>query len=89
MEIATERHRAARAEFLIRVLETMPIEPYDGATAEAHARLLAYVHHIGTKRGAHELIVAATAIATKRLLLTTDRSARVHDLPGVECLVVT
>lgn len=88
VELATEQHRAARAEFLTRVLETMPVEPYDLATAEVHARLLAHVHRAGTKRGAHDLIVAATAIATKRLLVTTDRSARFHELPGVECRVV-
>jgi tRNA(fMet)-specific endonuclease VapC len=89
IELATERHRAARAEFLVKVLETLPVEPYDLATAEAHGRLLAHVHRGGTKRGAHDLIIAATAVATKRTVLTTDRSASFHDLPGVECIVVT
>ena len=89
IELATERHRAARAEFLVKVLETLPVEPYDLATAEAHGRLLAHVHRGGTKRRAHDLVIAATAIATKRTILTTDRSARFHDLPGLDCLVVT
>lgn len=89
IELATARHRAARAEFLVKVLETMPVEPYDLATAEVHGRLLAHVHRSGTKRGAHDLMIAATAVATKRIVLTTDRSANFHDLPGVECIVVT
>ena len=88
IELATERHRAARAEFLVKVLETLPVEPYDLATAEVHGRLLAHVHRGGTKRGAHDLIIAATAVATRRTVLTTDRSGNFHDLPGVDCIVV-
>lgn len=89
IELATESHRAARAEFLVKVLETLPVEPYDLATAEAHGRLLAHVHRTGTRRGAHDLVIAATAVATKRTVLTTDRGANFNDLPGVDCIVVT
>lgn len=89
IELATESHRAARAEFLVKVLETLPVEPYDLATAEAHGRLLAHVHRTGTKRGAHDLMIAATAVATKRTVLTTDRGANFNDLPDVDCIVVT
>lgn len=89
IELATERHRAARAEFLVKVLETLPVEPYDLATAEVHGRLLAHVHRSGARRGAHDLMIAATAVATRRIVLTTDRSANFHDLPGVDCIVVT
>ena len=88
IELADEACRASRTEFLVKVLETMPIEPYDLAVAEAHGRLLAHVHRSGTQRGAHDLIIAATAAATRRVILTTDRNARFDELPGVECLVV-
>lgn len=88
IELASAEHRARRAEFLVRVLETLPVEPYDVATAEAHGRLLAHVSRDGRRRGAHDLIIAATAVATKRVVLTTDRTARFGDLPGVECIVV-
>lgn len=88
IELASARHRAACTEFLVTVLETLPVEPYDVEIAEAHGRLLAHVHRKGTPRGAHDLIIAATAIATKRTLLTTDRSARFQDLPGVDCLTI-
>lgn len=88
IELADERHRAARSEFLVRVLETLPVQPYELATAEAHGRLLAHVHRSGITRGAHDLIVAATAVATKRLVLTTDRHAQFEGLPGVGCVVL-
>jgi len=89
IELATKRHRAARADFLVKVLETLPVEPYDLAAAEVHGRLLAHVHRSGTKRGAHDLLIAATAVTTKRIVLTTDHSANFNDLPGVDCIVVT
>lgn len=84
IELASPRHRAARTEFLVRVLKTLPVERYDVEVAEAHGRLLAHVHRAGAQRGAHDLIIAATAVATSRTVLTTDRSARFAELPGVE-----
>lgn len=81
--VASERGRAR-----VKVLETLPVEPYDLATAEVHGRLLADVHRNGTKRGAHGLIIAATAIVTKRTILMTDLNARFQDLPGVDCIEV-
>lgn len=89
VELATERQRAARSAFVVKVLETLPVEPYDLATAEVHGRLLAHVHRTGVKRGAHDLIIAATAVATKRTVVTMDRGANFHDLPGVACIVVS
>lgn len=59
VELATEARRAARSEFLVRVLETLPVEPYDLGTAEEHGRLLAHVHREGSKSGAHDLIYAS------------------------------
>lgn len=88
VELAGDRNRAGRAAFLDKVVETLPVELYDLATAEVHGRLLAHVHRGGSRRGAHDLIIAATAISTRRTILTTDRSARFADLPGVDALVV-
>ncbi len=88
IELADDRHRAARAEFLARVLELVPVEPYGLETARHHGALLADCHRHGTRRGAHDLIVAATARATDRVVVTGDRLARFDGLPGVECLVV-
>ena len=88
IELAGLAHRAARSEFLLRVLETLPVQPYDVATAEAHGRLLAHVHRSGKQRGAHDLIIAATAVTSRRIILTSDRNAHFDDLPDVECLLV-
>lgn len=88
VELASAGRRVARAAFLERVLATIPVEEYDGAVAQVHGRLLAIVHREGTKRGAHDLIIAATAAATRRMIVTADRRARFGDLPGVESLQV-
>lgn len=88
VELASAEHRDARLNFVQLVLEVLPVENYGVAQAEAHARLLAHVHRTGTRRGSHDLIIAATAVATKRSILTTDRNARFGDLPGVDCVLV-
>jgi tRNA(fMet)-specific endonuclease VapC len=88
VELAMGDRRSARAELLTGILDTLPVEAYGLQVAEAHGRLLAHVHRTGTKRGAHDLIIAATALTTRRIVLTTDRNARFGELPGVECLLV-
>jgi tRNA(fMet)-specific endonuclease VapC len=89
VELADERHRPSRAAFLARALELIPVELYDLSTAIAHGQLLAHVRRSGDQRGAHDLIIAATAIATRRTLITTDRAAKFDELPGVDCVVLT
>jgi tRNA(fMet)-specific endonuclease VapC len=88
IELADERHRTRRAEFVSHLLELIPVEFYDLSIAQAHGRLMAHVHRTGTRRGAHDLIIAATAAVTRRTIVTMDRSARFGDLPGVECVVL-
>ena len=88
VELASDGRREAREAFLDQVLATIPVEEFDVAVAQVHGRLLATVHQAGTQtqRGAHDLIIAATAAATKRVIITTRRSARFGGLPGVECI---
>lgn len=88
IELADDQHRTGRSEFVDRILATIPIELYDFSIAQTHGRLLAHAHRNGSRRGAHDLIVAATAAATRRTLVTTGRSARFSDLPGVDCPVL-
>src|SRR6266540_463622 len=83
VELATARHRERRRQLVEAVLGTIPVEGYDLAVARAHARLLAAVRRTGRPRGAHDLIVAATAVSTDRLVLTADASG-FAGLPGVE-----
>ena len=47
------------------------------------AELLAVVRTQGRPRGAHDLLIAATARSTGRTVLTADTTA-FADLPGVE-----
>ena len=82
VELATGRRKATRQAFLDDVLETLPVVDYDIDVATAHTTLLVAVRRAGRPRGAHDLIIAATARATGRILVTSDRSG-FDDLPGV------
>ena len=82
VELADEARRPTRAAFVRSVLDTVPIEDYGVQVARAHAALLAHVRRTGRPRGAHDLIIAATAVARDRLVVSTDRTA-FADLPGV------
>jgi tRNA(fMet)-specific endonuclease VapC len=75
--------RAARTDFVERVLEQIPVEDYTLPTAQRHAEMLALTHSTGAKRGAHDLIIAATAAHTERVLITRDGKAAFDGLPGV------
>lgn len=75
---------AAQRAFLDRILAVTPVIGYDENTAAIHAELLAHTWSTGRKRGPHDLIIAAIARASGRVLVTTDLSARFDELPGVE-----
>lgn len=80
---------AAQRAFLDEVLQVLPIHEYNRVVADHHAALLAHVQRTGSKRGAHDLIIAATARATDRIVLTTDERARLEELPEVSTRLVT
>ena len=80
--LADERHRASRQSFVEAVLEAVLIIDYDLSVARAHAHLLAAVRRAGRPRGAHDLIIAATAAATGRIVVTADPQG-FADLPDV------
>lgn len=75
--------QAAQKAFLNDVLAVVPVCNYDRTVAEHHAQLLAHTARTGTPRGTHDLIIAASARATSRILLTTDERTNFDDLPGV------
>lgn len=70
------------------MLATLPVEDYTVDVATEHARLLAHARRVGRPRGAHDLIIAATAAATGRTVVPADASAAFGDLPGVDVLTV-
>lgn len=86
VELARGRRRASRRRFVEGLLDLLAVEPYDLAVARVHAELLAHVRRQGTPRGAHDLIVAATAAARGCPVVTLDRRG-FADLPGVRVVV--
>ena len=87
VELAAEAHRQARAQRAEDLLATIPVEPYTGEVARSHAALLAATRAAGRPRGAFDLIVAATAVATARTVISSDRPA-FADLPGVSARIL-
>jgi tRNA(fMet)-specific endonuclease VapC len=84
IEMADTVARAAdRARALAAIVSAVDVLDYTDATAAHHARLIAHVRHNGTPRGAHDLIVAAHAAETGRIVLSRDAKARFGDLPNV------
>jgi tRNA(fMet)-specific endonuclease VapC len=60
---ATPHHRARREAFVEAVIAAFPPLPFELLTARAHARIWAELAAAGQDTGAHDRIVAATAIA--------------------------
>ena len=82
VQLAKGRRRDKRERFVGAVIDAVSIEPYDLEAAEAHAVLLAHVRREGTPRGAHDLIIAATARSQERQVVSLDLSGFAA-LPGV------
>ena len=82
VELANEKHRRHREAFAAAVLEAVSVEDYDTDVARAHGALLAHTRRSGRPRGAHDLIIAATARVRGREVVSTDRDG-FADLPQV------
>jgi tRNA(fMet)-specific endonuclease VapC len=80
--LANRKQRAARTAYVDDIIATIPLLDYDVEVAEHHAELLVVVRSQGRPRGAHDLIIAATARAFDRTVLSADQTA-FRDLPGV------
>lgn len=90
IELADSIERAAnRARWLDVVLSEVEVLDYTRTTADHHARLLAHVRRTGRPRGAHDLIIAAHALETERIVVSRDAKARFGELPGVLNVVAT
>lgn len=82
VQLAKGRRRDKRERFVTAVLDAVSIEVYDLEVAEAHSALLAHVRRRGVPRGANDLLIAATARARDRQVVSLNQSGFV-DLPGV------
>ncbi len=82
VKFASGSRRNARQTHVNEIIESLPIIAYDRDVAVEHADLLAAVREQGRPRGAHDLLIAATARSTGRTVVTADLEA-FADLPGV------
>jgi len=81
--------RARREARIDVLLNSLPVEHYTPDTARAHATLIVEAMRSGRSRGSFDLIIAATAVATRRTVLTTDAAAAFGSLPGVDVRLVS
>jgi Predicted nucleic acid-binding protein, contains PIN domain len=63
--LAAARQRSRRQSYVDEIAASIPILPYDEPVALRHASLLVTVRRTGRPRGAHDLIIAATAAAAR------------------------
>jgi tRNA(fMet)-specific endonuclease VapC len=82
---ATPAHRARREAFVESVLTAFPPISFDILAARAHARLWAALASAGTDVGAHDRIVAATAIAAGWRVATAN-VRHFERVPGLDVI---
>ena len=85
VRLATVRQRPWRQAYLDELVASIPVLPYDEHVALHDANLLVAVRRTGRRRGAHDLIIAATAVATGRTVVSADRGA-FEGLPGLSSI---
>ncbi len=85
---ASEQHRARREAFVETTLDAFPALPFDLLAARVHARIWAQLAAAGRDVGAHDRIVAATAIASGWRVATANQRHFEH-IPGLSTSVVS
>lgn len=65
--------RARRFAFVEGLLETIPVLPFSLAEARQHAQIWAHLAGTGALIGAHDLLIAATALARGHRLATLNQ----------------
>ncbi len=68
----TRLRRARRETYVEAILAALPVIPFDLICARTHARLWADLAERGVNVGAHDLVIASTAIAHRMDLATRD-----------------
>jgi predicted nucleic acid-binding protein len=68
----TDARRGRREAYVEALLAAFPVIPFDLAAARMHARLAARAAAGGVSLGAHDLIIAATALAKDLGVVTRD-----------------
>ena len=83
VELASGTTRQRRRDMVTETVTAVRVLAHDLGVVGHHAELLAFTRRAGRPRGAHDLLIAATARATGRTVVTADISA-FEDLPGVK-----
>jgi len=78
----TDTRKILRQAFVEKVIELFPVLPFDTSVARTYARLWAALAKKGLTVGAHDLIIAATAISLDYSIVT----ANVRDFERIEGL---
>ena len=68
----TAARKIKRQAFVEKVIEIFPVFPFDTTTARIYAKLWATVSGKGISVGAHDLMIAATAIALDYTVVTAN-----------------
>lgn len=82
---ATPMVRVRRESFVERLLAQLPVLPFDLTAARLHSALWAEVAQKGVSVGAHDLLIAATALANGAVIATRDQRSFPR-LPGLTVL---
>lgn len=69
----TEARKIRRQAFVEKVIEMIPVFPFDVGVARIYARIWATLVKRGFTAGSHDLIIAATAISLDYTVITANR----------------
>jgi tRNA(fMet)-specific endonuclease VapC len=85
---ASDAHRARREAFVEALLSAFPVLPFDLLAARAHARLWAGLASSGIDVGAHDRIVAATAISVGWRIASAN-TRHFERIPGLNVMPIS
>lgn len=68
----SEKRRLKREAYVEKVIGTFPVYPFDLSAARIYARIWAYLTKRGVTIGAHDLMIASTAISFGFSVMTSD-----------------
>ena len=84
---ASAAQRRRREAFVERLLEALPILPFDLVTARLHASIWAALAQRGATVAPHDLLIGSTAIAAGYRVVTRDRRS-FGRIPGLEVVIL-
>ncbi len=82
---ATPAQRTRREAFVENILAVVPVVPFDLVTARIHASVWAHLATRGVQVGAHDLLIASTALAIGYDIATRDKRS-FPKIPGLKVL---